>query len=80
MILLLRDSVKSLTLIIRQPSTMMFLFDDPDPATITSFAPLKWALWSLLGVAPQTSFIDRRWDVGAFDFEQRTWLALPEEA
>ena len=32
------------------------------------------------GVTPQTRFIDRRGDAGPFDFEQRTWLALPEQA
>ena len=31
-------------------------------------------------IAPQTRLIDRRGNVGAFDFEQRTWLSLPEKA
>jgi zona occludens toxin (predicted ATPase) len=31
-------------------------------------------------VASQTSFIDRRLDVGAFDFKDRTRLALPEDS
>jgi hypothetical protein len=44
-----RDSVKSLTLIIRQPSTMIFLFEGPDAAPITSFAP-----WNL----PRRSLLD----------------------
>jgi len=31
-------------------------------------------------IASQTRLIDRRWDVRAFDFEQRARLALSEEA
>jgi hypothetical protein len=31
-------------------------------------------------IASQTRFIDRRWDLGTFDFEQRARLALSEEA
>jgi hypothetical protein len=30
-------------------------------------------------IAPQARLIDRRWNVGAFDFKQRSWLALPEQ-
>jgi hypothetical protein len=54
-----------------------------------SSEPVKLQRWlQLLGplfgacsvVAPQTSFIDRRGDVRAFDFEHRTGLALPEQS
>jgi hypothetical protein len=54
-----------------------------------SSEPVKLQRWlQLLGplfgacsvVAPQTSFIDGRGDVRAFDFEHRTGLALSEQA
>jgi hypothetical protein len=47
-------------------------------SAIPLLAPLGGALFGRV-VAPQTRFMDRRGYVGAFDFEERPRLALPEE-
>jgi hypothetical protein len=49
---------------------------------ITSYASATRALFSGPGtvIAPKPSFIDRRSNARAFDFEQCTWLPLPEQS